>query len=66
MDTFTETPEAYTAQALIDLIHDEGSPYFGNDTAARSYEEASIMTTNEGLVLRTDQGEFQITVVQSR
>ena len=38
-----------------------------DDSSARSFTEAGIMSYNKGLVLRTADGsEFQITIVQSR
>ena len=64
-NTYTETESTLTTQALIELIFAEGVPYFGDHVAARSYKEASILTNNDGFVLRTEQGEFQVTVVQS-
>jgi len=57
---------ADTAQALMELILDEGVPYLGEGVEVQSYEEASILTNDDGFVLRTEQGGFQITVVQSR
>ena len=32
----------------------------------RSFNDAGVMTSNAGLVLTTDMGEYQITVVRSR
>ena len=62
---YTETESTLTTQAIIDLILDEGVPYFGDHVTARSYKAASILTNDDGFVLRTEQGEFQVTVVQS-
>ena len=64
-EDYTETESTIVTRDLMELILDEGVPYFGDHVAARSYEEASILTTNDGFVLRTEQGEFQVTVVQS-
>ncbi len=64
-NTYTETESTLTTQALIELILDEGVPYFGDHVTARSYKNAEILTNNDGFVLRTEQGEFQVTVVQS-
>ena len=64
-NTYTETESTLTTQALIELIFAEGVPYFGDYVTARSYKEAEILTNNDGFVLRTEQGEFQVTVVQS-
>ena len=36
-------------------------------TAAESFEEAGVLTSNAGILIRTGDGhEFQITIVQSR
>ncbi len=36
-------------------------------TRVQTFEEACVLTTNSGLVVRTKDGsEFQITIVQSR
>lgn len=42
--------------------------YENDDIAlARTFEEAGMLTSNHGLVVRTTDGsEFQITIVQSR
>lgn len=44
----------------------EGLDLF-QDTSVESFEQAGVLTMNEGLVLNTQSGQqFQLTVVQSR
>ena len=64
-NTYTDSESTVVTRDLMELILDEGVPYFGDHVTARSYEEAEILTNNDGFVLRTEQGEFQVTVVQS-
>ena len=64
-NTYTDSESTVVTRDLMELILDEGVPYFGDHVAAWSYEEASILTNDDGFVLRTEQGEFQVTVVQS-
>lgn len=52
--------EVAFAETLAGLMEDE----FG--ARVRTYEDAGILTMNEGLVVKFDDGrEFQVTVVQS-
>lgn len=67
--TLTERDLAYT---LADLLHSEtiaAEAYDGPESAVRTvthYDDAGIMTSNEGLVLQLANGqEFQITIVAS-
>jgi len=64
-NTYTDSESTVVTRDLMELILDEGVPYFGDHVTARSYKEAEILTNNDGFVLRTEQGEFQVTVVQS-
>jgi hypothetical protein len=64
-NTYTDSESTVVTRDLMELILDEGVPYFGDHVAAWSYEEAEILTNDDGFVLRTEQGEFQVTVVQS-
>ena len=64
-NTYTDSESTVVTRDLMELILDEGVPYFGDHVAARSYKEAEILTNDDGFVLRTEQGEFQVTVVQS-
>ena len=59
------------ARCLVDLFNgdlefdDPSEPHGIRD--AVSFEDAGVLTTNAGLVVRMDDGtEFQITVVRSR
>jgi hypothetical protein len=56
-----------------DLITAMQDAFYENDALSeaglntRTFEEAGVLTHNEGLVLRLNDGtEFQVTVVQSR
>lgn len=58
--------ESYLAEA-IQLRNEESDSDSEPNIDALSYEEAGILTRDEGLVLRTPDGdEFQITIVRSR
>ncbi len=73
--------EQQLAEGLFEVLEDaiyagevdssEGVPAW-NDLArslqnVRRYQDAQVLTANEGLVLRFDDGaEFQLTIVQSR
>ena len=47
-------------ELMRELLEDEG-------LEVATYEEEGLLTDNEGLVLRTEDGnEFQITIIQSR
>jgi len=51
-------------EALNFLDEEEGT---SNIEDIRTFQEAGLLTTNEGLVIRLDNGdEFQITVIKSR
>jgi hypothetical protein len=45
-------------EALIESNED-------GDITIRSYESAGVLTYNEGLVVRIDDTEFQVTIVRS-
>lgn len=66
MFTATELREAL--QQLIEMAAQEPTEFdFVGVTDVRSYEEAMVMTRDEGLVVKLDDGsEFQITITQSR
>ncbi len=50
---------------LYETLHDEDQA--PEIRRVQTYEEAGIMTTDRGLVVRTEDGsEFQITIVRSR
>ena len=54
---------------LVDLIEQNDQPWSddGDKPTVRSFEEAGVMTSNAGLVLRApDEQEFQISVIRSR
>jgi hypothetical protein len=62
MSTTTMTSEDF-AIFLADAITEMNSQV----TSVRTFEEVSVLTSNDGLVVRMDDGsEFQITVVRSR
>ena len=47
-------------ELLIELLENEG-------LEVTTYEEAGLLTGNEGLVIKAEDGsEYQITIVQSR
>ena len=57
------------ADYLVDLIEQDDQPWSddGDKPTVRSFEDAGVMTSNAGLVLRAPDGqEFQISVVKSR
>jgi hypothetical protein len=57
------------ADFLVDLIQQDEELWSDDDDkpTVRSFEEAGVMTSNAGLVLRTPDGqEFQINVIRSR
>jgi hypothetical protein len=57
------------AAYLVDLIELDDQPWSddGDKPTVRSFEDAGVLTSNAGLVLRAPNGwEFQITVVRSR
>jgi hypothetical protein len=57
------------AAYLVDLIELDDQPWSddGDKPTVRSFEDAGVLTTNAGLVLRAPNGrEFQVTVVRSR
>ena len=37
-----------------------------SDCRIESFEEAGILTRDSGFILKTEEGEFQITIVRSR
>ena len=50
---------------LYELLQDEDA--VPEISKVRTFEEAGVLTSNRGVVVRTDDGsEFQICVVQSR
>ena len=50
---------------LYELLQDE--EYAPEITKVRTFEEAGVLTSNRGVVVRADDGsEFQISIVQSR
>jgi hypothetical protein len=54
--------EADIQEIITDAIADQDEII-----RVRTFEEAGVLTTNNGLVIRTSDGsEFQITIVQSR
>ncbi|MEN6385967.1 MAG: hypothetical protein ABFD79_12330 [Phycisphaerales bacterium] len=54
--------EADIQEIITDAISDQDGI-----TRVRTFEEAGVLTTNNGLVIRTEDGsEFQITIIQSR
>ena len=60
--------EESVARRLQDLL-EEGNEEFDYEPAAsvKSFDRAGVMTNNEGLVVRFDDGsEFQVTIVQSK
>ncbi|MDX2277745.1 MAG: hypothetical protein NW206_20020 [Hyphomonadaceae bacterium] len=68
-----QTEEIQTAEDLETFLWNcignqdcNGEPMDGVDTWTR-YEEAGVLTTDRGLVIRTRSGaEFQVTIVRSR
>lgn len=57
--------EDYLAEA-IDLRNDDHDHDLDRNIRILTYEEAGVLTTNRGLVLRTPEGdEFQVTIVRS-
>ncbi len=53
-------------QTLADLARDLASNFEGI-TKVTSFDDAALLTSNEGVIVRTKNGaEFQITIVQSR
>ena len=57
------------ADYLVDLIQQDEELWSDDDEkpTVRSFEDAGVMTSNAGLVLRAPDGqEFQISVVKSR
>jgi hypothetical protein len=51
-------------EALRDALFED---FMFCDADARSFEEAGVLTSNDGLVVRFPDGaEFQLTVVRSR
>jgi hypothetical protein len=57
MDRITE------ALDLLDAEEPNGDDEY---SVVETFQEAGIMTTNKGLIVRVGGDEFQITVVQSR
>lgn len=58
-------PTSFT-ERLADFIHEHRDDWEGFRTA-RTYAEAGVITTDDGLVIRLDDGtEYQLTVVRSR
>ena len=63
-----------TVEALVELINDtleycEGTDELGVGaiSTVRTFEEAGLITSDQGLVVRTQLGEeFQVTVKRSR
>lgn len=58
-----------TSSSLTELLADLLSEY--NDDAhhnyrIRSYEEAGVLTTDEGFIVYCYDGEFQVTVIRSK
>jgi hypothetical protein len=54
--------ESDIQEIIIDAISDRDEI-----TRVQTFEEACVLTTNNGLVIRTvDGSEFQITIIQSR
>jgi hypothetical protein len=57
------------ADYLVDLIELDDQPWSddGDKPTVRSFEDAGVLTSNAGLVLRAPDGqEYQISVVRSR
>ena len=59
----------YNETDLIEILQEmfEEEAYEGGRIEDyRTFEEAGILTTNKGLVVITELGEYQITIVKSR
>jgi len=57
---------ADVAALIRDVIYENDDAYQAV-SSIRSYDEAGVLTTDDGLVIRDNAGnEFQVTVVQSR
>jgi hypothetical protein len=57
------------AAYLVDLVELDDQPWSddGDKPTVRSFEDAGVLTTNAGLVLRAPDGsKFQVTVIRSR
>ena len=53
-------------RTLADIARDIAENFAGI-TSATSFDDAALLTSNEGVIVRTKDGaEFQITIVQSR
>lgn len=66
MATDTLTTPIDVREMLQEVI-DDWSCDSGQGITPRSYEDAGVLTANEGLVLRMADGtEFQVTIVRSR
>jgi hypothetical protein len=64
-DTDTKT-EADMRELLADLLLDDEDLAAGRRDV-RSFEDSGLLTRNEGLVVRMEDGsEFQVTIVKSR
>lgn len=63
----TTPTEAEFTEALRDVLFCARQVTDAEVTSISTFEEAGVLTTNAGLVLRQDDGtEWQITIVQSR
>lgn len=51
---------------LFDESVEEVTGEEGGEVRVSTFEQAGILTTNQGLVVRVGESEFQVTVVQVR
>lgn len=67
MANTTETTTTETDfRLLLDTALDESEDFRHLASSVSSFEDAGLLTTNEGLVVRmADGAEFQVTVVRS-
>jgi hypothetical protein len=51
------------ADLLTDLLHDHDTEC--DLVSVRTFEEVGLLTRDQGIVVRTDDDEFQVTIVRS-